>query len=86
MFEQTLIDVPTRFTNYQLSSNMSGIYCSVRRKILLIRPKIHLAEDGNYREGRWFTSWKKLRQTEDFFVPRIIQEITGQVSYQESSC
>ena len=27
-------------------------------KILLIRPKMHLADGGNYREPRWFTSWK----------------------------
>ena len=28
-------------------------------KIILIRPKINLADDGNYREARWFTSWSK---------------------------
>lgn len=27
------------------------------KKIILIRPKIHLADDGNYREPRYFTSW-----------------------------
>lgn len=27
--------------------------------IQLIRPKINLADDGNYREARWFTSWAK---------------------------
>jgi len=26
-------------------------------KIVLIRPKILLADDGNYREARWFTPW-----------------------------
>ena len=30
----------------------------VNSKILLIRPKLHLANDGNYREGRWFTEWQ----------------------------
>lgn len=29
------------------------------KKIILIRPKINLADDGNYREARWFTSWPK---------------------------
>ena len=31
------------------------------RQILLIRPKLYLAMDGNYREMRWFTPWSKLR-------------------------
>ena len=30
------------------------------RKILLIRPKKILCDDGNYRESRWFTEWKKV--------------------------
>ena len=47
-------------------------------KILLIRPKLLNCDDGNYRETRWFTAWVKKRQTEDFFLPRIIREITGQ--------
>eukprot|EP00126_Sphaerothecum_destruens_P003869 Sdes_comp17668_c0_seq2m6938 len=48
-------------------------------QILLIRPKLYLANDGNYREFRWFTPWRKIRQTEEFFLPRLIQDITGQV-------
>ena len=31
------------------------------RKILLIRPKMVLANDGNYRELRWFVPWMKKR-------------------------
>jgi hypothetical protein len=30
----------------------------LNRKILLIRPKMFLANDGNYRETRWFTRWQ----------------------------
>jgi NAD+ synthase (glutamine-hydrolysing) len=48
-------------------------------KILLIRPKMWLANDGNYRELRYFTPWTKHRQTEDHYLPRIIQTVTGQV-------
>ncbi|KAJ4465609.1 hypothetical protein C8R41DRAFT_781503 [Lentinula lateritia] len=48
------------------------------RKILLIRPKMWLANDGNYRELRYFTPWTKHRQVEDHFLPRIIQVVTGQ--------
>ncbi|KAL7753968.1 glutamine-dependent NAD(+) synthetase [Sorochytrium milnesiophthora] len=47
-------------------------------KILLIRPKMFLANDGNYREMRWFTPWVHARTTEDHYLPRMIKEITGQ--------
>ncbi|CCM00736.1 uncharacterized protein FIBRA_02776 [Fibroporia radiculosa] len=47
-------------------------------KILLIRPKMWLANDGNYRELRWFTPWTKHRCTEDHYLPRIIHGVTGQ--------
>uniref|UniRef100_A0A8B9FJH4 Glutamine-dependent NAD(+) synthetase n=1 Tax=Amazona collaria TaxID=241587 RepID=A0A8B9FJH4_9PSIT len=50
----------------------------LNKKILLIRPKISLANTGNYRELRWFTPWTKARHVEEYFLPRIIQEVTGQ--------
>lgn len=50
------------------------------KKILLVRPKLYLANDGNYREARWFTPWTRLRQIEDFKLPPFIHEITGQSS------
>ncbi|XP_069139363.1 glutamine-dependent NAD(+) synthetase-like [Argopecten irradians] len=50
----------------------------VNKKILLIRPKIAMCNDGNYRETRWFTGWTKRKMTEDYFLPRMIQDITGQ--------
>ncbi|NXW99566.1 NADE synthetase, partial [Larus smithsonianus] len=50
----------------------------LNKKILLIRPKISLANAGNYRELRWFTPWNKARHVEEYFLPRIIQEVTGQ--------
>ncbi|XP_031548903.1 glutamine-dependent NAD(+) synthetase-like [Actinia tenebrosa] len=49
-------------------------------QILLIRPKMTLCNDGNYREGRWFTPWTKQRVIEEFKVPKIISEITGQTT------
>ena len=49
------------------------------KTILLIRPKICLAMDGNYREMRWFTPWTKIRQCEDFYLPPLLADITGQV-------
>lgn len=48
------------------------------KKILLIRPKMAMANDGNYREYRWFCPWIKEKTLEDYYVPRMIQDITGQ--------
>ncbi|KAI9138932.1 hypothetical protein BKA69DRAFT_1088728 [Paraphysoderma sedebokerense] len=47
-------------------------------KILLIRPKKALANDGNYREMRWFTPWTKDRVLENHYLPRIIRNVTEQ--------
>lgn len=47
-------------------------------KIVLIRPKIFLANDGNYRELRFFTPWTT-RKVEQYYLPRMISKITGQV-------
>ncbi|XP_077968595.1 glutamine-dependent NAD(+) synthetase-like [Styela clava] len=50
------------------------------RNILLIRPKMELANQHNYREYRWFCPWVKHKVVEDFYLPRIISSITGQTS------
>ncbi|GAA5990262.1 hypothetical protein JCM10908_005898 [Rhodotorula pacifica] len=50
------------------------------KKILLIRPKMWLANDGNYRELRWFTPWMKPKQTEEHYLPKMIADVTGQVT------
>lgn len=38
-----------------------------------------LADDENYRERRYFTAWSKLKQVEDFQLPKFVQEILGQM-------
>ncbi|XP_021905095.1 glutamine-dependent NAD(+) synthetase isoform X1 [Carica papaya] len=48
------------------------------RKIVMIRPKMWLANDGNYRELRWFTAWKQRDQFEDFQLPSEISEALSQ--------
>uniref|UniRef100_A0A3Q1AQ21 Glutamine-dependent NAD(+) synthetase n=1 Tax=Amphiprion ocellaris TaxID=80972 RepID=A0A3Q1AQ21_AMPOC len=58
----------------------------LNRKILLIRPKMIMANSGNYRELRWFSPWNQLRQVEEYFLPRMIQEITGQDSVPFGFC
>uniref|UniRef100_F7H257 Glutamine-dependent NAD(+) synthetase n=1 Tax=Macaca mulatta TaxID=9544 RepID=F7H257_MACMU len=50
----------------------------LNRKILLIRPKMALANEGNYRELRWFTPWSRSRHTEEYLLPRMIQDLTKQ--------
>ncbi|CEP62289.1 glutamine-dependent NAD(+) synthetase LALA0_S05e02190g [Lachancea lanzarotensis] len=51
---------------------------SLNGRILFIRPKMWLANDGNYREMRFFTPWMKTCRVEQFLLPPMIQKITGQ--------
>ncbi|KAI8825625.1 uncharacterized protein EV422DRAFT_492150 [Fimicolochytrium jonesii] len=74
--QDMLIDVGMPVAHKNVKYNCRVIFFN--KKILLIRPKMFLANDGNYREMRWFASWKKYRQVEDFYLPRLIQKITGQ--------
>ncbi|KAK0555075.1 glutamine-dependent NAD(+) synthetase [Tilletia horrida] len=47
-------------------------------KVLFIRPKMWMANDGNYRELRYFTPWARKGETDDFALPRMVRAITGQ--------
>jgi hypothetical protein len=71
-------------TDYRPVMHKNVIYnCRIivhNKQILLIRPKMWLANDGNYRELRFFTPWAKHQQWEDHFLPRIIQAVTKQVN------
>lgn len=51
---------------------------SFNKEIFLIRPKLWMANDGNYRELRYFTPWRAQNQSVDFFLPRAIREATNQ--------
>lgn len=53
---------------------------SLDGQIMFIRPKLWLANDGNYREMRFFTPWMKAGVVEDFVLPPVIQKVTGQKS------
>jgi len=44
--------------------------------ILLIRPKLFLANDGNYRETRWFTRWHYGWVLQDFVLPTEVAAAT----------
>jgi NAD+ synthase (glutamine-hydrolysing) len=52
---------------------------AVNGKILLIRPKVWLAQDGNYREMRHFIPWGRPRHCEQYYLPRRIQKLQGSV-------
>jgi NAD+ synthase (glutamine-hydrolysing) len=54
-----------------------GVFC-FGGKIVLIKPKLILADDGIYRESRWFTPWNLSNQLVDFLLPESIFEVTGQ--------
>lgn len=38
-------------------------------RIALVRPKRSLADDGNYRESRWFTAWTRENETTTWRLP-----------------
>ena len=44
------------------------------RTILWIRPKQHLADDGNYREPRYFTAWSTEPHETRFLLPSIVRQ------------
>ncbi|RHY22505.1 hypothetical protein DYB25_008771 [Aphanomyces astaci] len=58
------------------------VFC-LDRKIVFIRPKLYLADDGNYREKRWFTTWKihadPTLNLQAHMLPPMIQHLTGQI-------
>ena len=49
-------------------------------RVLLIRPKLDLANDGNYREPRYFSAWTRRKTLETFRLPGEIRDATGQTS------
>ncbi|KAJ5280313.1 Carbon-nitrogen hydrolase [Penicillium angulare] len=48
------------------------------RKIILIRPKMWLTNDGNYREHRHFIPWQHPQEVEDYYLKETVGSITGQ--------
>ncbi|KAL5056110.1 hypothetical protein RYX36_036792, partial [Vicia faba] len=60
-------------------------------KIIMIRPKMWLANDGNYRELQWFTAWKQRDQLDDFHVSGALGQKSalfgyGFVKFQDTFC
>ncbi|XP_033217221.1 glutamine-dependent NAD(+) synthetase [Belonocnema kinseyi] len=74
--DDILVDVGMPVMHKNVTYNCRVAF--LNKRILLIRPKMQLCEDGNYRETRWFSPWMKERTVEDYFLPRMISQITGQ--------
>lgn len=74
--QNMLIDVGMPVQHRNVAYNCRVVFHN--KRILLIRPKMVMCDDGNYRETRWFSSWTKERQTEDYYLPRMIASATGQ--------
>ncbi|XP_075401339.1 glutamine-dependent NAD(+) synthetase isoform X2 [Tenrec ecaudatus] len=74
--EDIICDVGMPVMHRNVRYNCRVIF--LNRKILLIRPKMALANEGNYRELRWFSPWSRSRHVEEYFLPRMIQDLTKQ--------
>lgn len=67
------IGMPVGHKNVRYNCRIIALNC----QILLIRPKMFLANDGNYREMRYFTPWARPRYVEEYYLPRIVAEAIG---------
>lgn len=74
--QDILIDIGMPIVHRNVRYNCRII--SYNKEILLIRPKMWLANDGNYREMRYFTPWRSENSAEDYFLPRVIREVVDQ--------
>lgn len=74
--DDILIDVGMPVKHRNVLYNCRVLFYN--KKVLLIRPKLSLANDGNYYEMRYFSPWKAERVVEDFYLPRSITKIAGQ--------
>ncbi|KAM0822677.1 hypothetical protein ACQ4PT_071352 [Festuca glaucescens] len=53
------------------------VFC-LNRNIIMIRPKMSLANDGNYREFRWFSAWTYKDELVDYQLPVDVSEAISQ--------
>ncbi|KAL1970772.1 hypothetical protein VTN77DRAFT_2606 [Rasamsonia byssochlamydoides] len=74
--QDILVDVGMPVRHRNVRYNCRVIFYN--KKIVLIRPKMWLANDGNYREMRYFTPWQRPREVEDYYLEQIVGNITGQ--------
>ena len=68
------IGMPVIFNSIQYNCQ---VFC-LNRKIIMIRPKMSLANDGNYREFRWFSAWTFKDEIVEFQLPIEVSEAISQ--------
>lgn len=68
------VGMPVRHRNCRYNARV----IFYNKKIILIRPKASLANDGNYREMRYFTPWLRERYIENYYLESVVAELTGQ--------
>lgn len=71
--EDILIDVGMPVMHKNVTYNCRVAF--LNRRILLIRPKMQMCEDGNYRESRWFSPWTKVA-----FIFFYANKLTGKMN------
>ncbi|KAF2428737.1 putative glutamine dependent NAD synthetase [Tothia fuscella] len=74
--QDVLLDIGMPVEHLNLRYNCRII--ALNGKILLIRPKLSLANDGNYREMRHFSPWKAARHVEEYTLQnKEMQKLQG---------
>ncbi|RSL86883.1 hypothetical protein CDV31_016332, partial [Fusarium ambrosium] len=79
-----LLDIGLPVTHRNVNYNCR-VVC-LDGKILFIRPKMYLANDGNYREMRYFTPWLRPTHWEEFHLPKILQKLQGSTHVPFGDC
>lgn len=53
-------------------------------QILLIRPKMYMADEGNYRESRWFNCWSRPGEIDEHPLPAFMHEFQKAVPFGDA--
>ncbi|EGP86053.1 unnamed protein product [Zymoseptoria tritici ST99CH_1A5] len=70
--QEIIIDLGIPVQHRGCSYNARAI--ALNGQILAVRPKLDLANDGNFREMRYFSPWPRQR-VEDYHLPKSIQKL-----------
>jgi NAD+ synthase (glutamine-hydrolysing) len=76
--QEMVVDVGLPVTHCGVRYNCRAFL--FRRRVLLLRPKLVLADDGNYREARWFTAWARPGCLESCRLPDCVAAVAGQAT------
>lgn len=71
-----IIDVGLPLQHHGLRFNCRAL--CLNGKILAFRPKMFLANDGNFREMRHFAPWNRPKYCEQYQLPTKFQELQGE--------